>query len=168
MIDEMICTARSKNKGSKSVFLGLLGSTMLLVLIAYIVPKFKGIVWLFVLGFATATIYVYNRYVGSEYIYAITNDGGIPTFTLGMKLGNTTKTMARLDLDSITEVRRMNCKEYHAYKCEKGVVKYPYFPTMFADDLYLVSIRSEYENADIFIEASEEFASALDSYVVKE
>ena len=113
-----------------------------------------------------ATIYVYNRYVGSEYQYAITNDGGIPTFTVGLRVGNTAKILARIDLDSITELRRMSGKEYRAYKCEKGVMKYPYFPTMRGDEVYLVAMRSEYEKSDVFIEPSSEFAEALASYTV--
>ena len=61
----------------------------------------------------------------------------------------------------------MTGKEYRLHKCEKGVMKYPYFPTMFSDEVYLVSVRSEYEQADIFIEADDAFTSALKSYIVE-
>ena len=167
MVNEIVYTAKPQNKTSKSVFLGLLGTSMILVLLAMILPKYTGIVWMVALGFITATIYVYNRFVGSEYRYEINNDGGRPSFAVTMQMGNTARTMARVDLSSIIEVRRMSRAEYRAHKCEKGGLKYPYFPTMFAPEVYLVAIRSELENADIFIEADAEFISALESYVVR-
>ena len=168
MVDEKVYLAKPKNKTSKSVFLGLLGTSMIFVLLAMLTSKYSGIVWIFALGFITATIYIYNRFVGSEYRYAITNDGGRPSFTVGMQMGNTARVMARVDLSSIVEVRGMNRSEYRAHKCDKGVMKYPYYPTMFSDEVYLVAIRSDYESADIFIEADDEFISALRSYVVRE
>ena len=167
MADEIIYYAKPKNKKSKSVFSALLVTSIILALIANFTQKYSGIIWVFALAFITVTIYVYNRFVGSEYCYAINNDGGIPSFTVGMRAAKTSRTMARVDLSSITEVRRMSRDEYRAHKCEKGVVKYPYFPTMFSDEVYLVAVRSEYEKADIFIEADVEFISALESYVVK-
>ena len=50
MVNEMVYTAKPQNKTSKSVFLGLLGTSMLLVLAAMIIPKYTGIVWMFALG----------------------------------------------------------------------------------------------------------------------
>ena len=166
MVDEKVYLAKPKNKTGKSVFLGLLGTSMILALTANFIQKYSGIVWVFALGFITATIYVYNRFVGSEYRYTINNDGGRPSFAVGMQVGKTARTMARVDLSSIKELRRMSRDEYRTYKCDKGVVKYPYFPTMFAEEVYLVAVRSEYEQADIFIEADAEFISALESYVI--
>ena len=165
MIEEISLTARSKNNVSKSVFLGLLGTTMLLVLTANMTPKYSGIVWMVAFIFVVATIYVYNRYVGAAYRYTVSEGIAKPALTIDQSVGKAVKTVARLDLDSITEVRRMTGKEYRAYRCEKGVIKYPYFPTMLADEIYLVSVRSEYENYDVFIEIDEKFASALSSYI---
>ncbi len=163
---EIFCTAKAKTNTGKNVFLGLLGSSMLLVMAAIMAPKFTGIIWTVAFSFVVATIYVYNRFVGSEYRYAITLDGGVPSFTVLLQVGKTGKIQARLDLDSIAEVRSMSGKEYRAYKSDKGIIRYPYFPTMFPETVYFVAIRSEHENADIFIEASEEFAEALASYAV--
>ena len=165
MDNEIFYTAKSGNKIAKCVMLGLLGTSFLLVVAACISPKLTGIIWAVALIFITATIYVYNRYVASEYRYGITNDGGVPTFTVSMQLGKTSRVMARINLSSITEVRKMSREEYRAYKPERGVLKFPYFPTMFAECVYLVSSRSEYETADIVIEADEAFAEALRSSV---
>lgn len=163
MLNEMTCYAKSKNKASSYVLLGLGGTALLFVLAAMITPKYSGLVWLVAFAFIVASIYVYTRYVGAEYCYGIVEGVGRPSFTVGMKVGNTSKTVARLDLDAITEVKKLSGKEYRDYKCEKGVMKYPYFPTMFPSWVYLVSVRSEYESADVFIEADEGFIEALSS-----
>lgn len=166
MIDKAFYSAKSKNATAKSVFLGLLGTSMLLALAAIISPVFSGVIWLFALISVTATIYVYNRYVGAEYGYTVSDDYGSRLLIIDMRIGKTVRTMARLELNSLTEVRRMTGKEYREYKCEKGVMKYPYFPTMRPDEVYLVSIRSEHENADIFIEVDENFAAVLLSSIM--
>ena len=164
MVNEMICSAKSKNNASKYVLLGLGGTSMLLVAAAMMTPRFSGLVWSVAFIFIVSSIYVYTRYVGSEYSYGIIDGAGRPSFTVALKVGKTERTLARLDLDAIKEVRRLTGKEYRAYKCEKGVIKYTYFPTMFPGEVYLVSIRSGYENADVFVEVDERFAEALSSY----
>ena len=166
MTDKAFYSAKSKNGTARAVFLGLLGTSMLLALAAIISPVFSGIIWLFALISVTATIYVYNRYVGAEYGYTVSDDYGSRLLIIDMRIGKTVRTMARLELNSLTEVRRMTGKEYREYKCEKGVMKYPYFPTMRPDEVYLVSIRSEHENADIFIEVDENFAAVLLSSIM--
>ena len=166
MTDKAFYSAKSKNGTARAVFLGLLGTSMLLALAAIVTPVFSGIVWLFALISITATIYVYNRYVGAEYGYTVSDDYGSRLLIIDMRIGKTVRTMARLELNSLTEVRRMTANEYRAYKCEKGVMKYPYFPTMRPDEVYLVSIRSEHENVDIFIEVDEDFAATLLSSIM--
>ena len=164
MLNEMICNAKSKNNASKYVLLGLGGTSLLLVAAAMMTPKLSGLVWSVAFIFIVSSIYVYTRYVGSEYSYGIIDGDGRHSITVALKVGKTERTLARLDLDSITEVRRLTGKEYRAYKSEKGVIKYTYFPTMFPGEVYLVSVRSSYEQADVFVEIDERFAEALSSY----
>ena len=165
---ELFYTARSGNNIAKNVLFGLLGTAAIFVVAAYVSPILTGIIWMVALGFITAAIYVYNRYVAAEYCYGITNDGGIPSFTVSMKVGKTSRVMARIDLSSITEVKKMSREEYRAYKPEKGIIRFPYFPTMFAETVYVVASRSEHESADIVVECDESFATALENFGVNE
>jgi hypothetical protein len=160
MYNEISYTAKPAGNVGKYVLMGLSGSALIFVVAANITPKFSGLVWMVAFAFVVASIYVYNRYVGAEFTYSVT-DGGVPSFVVEQRVGKTVKTMARLDLCSITEVRAMSGKEYRKYKSEKGTLKYSYFPTMFPERLYLVTMRSRYENADVFIEADERFISYL-------
>ena len=164
MLEEITYLAKAKNKAARYVLLGLGGTSMLFVLAAMLTPKYSGLVWLVAFGFIVASIYVYTKYVGAEYSYGIVEGVSRPSFTVVMRVGKTARTMARLDLDSIVEVKRMTREEYRAYKSEKGVVRYSYFPTMFAPEVYLVSVRSDYEKADVFIEIDDSFAESLLSY----
>ena len=164
MINEMTYFAKAKTKTAKYVLFGLLGTAMLLIAATYLAKRYSGIIWVLALGFITATIYVYNKYVASEYRYEIVNCDSKPAFTVSMRVGKTERTMVRLDLCDVTEIRKMSRDEYRSHTCEKGVLKYSYFPTMFAQEVYFVCVRSEYEKADLFIEIDEEFASKLDLY----
>ena len=111
MVNEISCIAKSKNNIAKYVLLGLLGTSLILVCAANLTPKYSGIVWIFALGFITATIYVYNRYVGSEYCYSVTDDYGRPTLTVSMRIGKTARVLARLDLYTIREVKMLTLSE---------------------------------------------------------
>ena len=160
MLNEISMSAKAKTKTSRYVFLGLLGTALIFVIAARI-GAYSGILWSVAFCFIVAAIYVYNRFVGSEYYYEIKMDGGIESLVVSLRVGKTVKTLARVDLDSITEVRHMTRKERAKYKGELGCVRYSYFPTMFSEDVYLVAVRSEYEKSDILIEIDGPFASAL-------
>ena len=163
MVKEMSCVAKSKNKVAKYVFIGLFGTALIVACAASLVQKYSGLVWTAAFAFAVSAIYVYNRYVGAEYVYSVTDDGR-PSFTVTQTVGKTSKTLARLDLYNITDVRMLSGVDLKKYKPEKGVIKYGYYPTMRPDSLLLISVRSSDENADVLIEADGEFASAISSY----
>ena len=165
MHNEAFITVKPANNAARYVFLGLIGTAALLVIAIYLGAPFSGIIWTVDLVFVTAALYVYNRHMASEYCYEVKNYGGRDSFIVSMQVGKTVRTLARLDADSVTEVRRLTGKEHRAYKCARGVFKYNYFPTMLPESVYLVSIRSVHENADVFIEANEEFASVLAGYI---
>lgn len=161
MLEPKSMSVKAKNDAARSVLFGLLGTSAIFVIAAMYSSMLTGVLWIIALAFITATIYVYNRHVGSEYYYDIGMDGGKESLVVSMRVGKTVKTLARLDISSVTEVRRMTRKEFRSHKCERGVFKYPYFPTMFPTEVYLVSIRSDHEQLDLFLELDEDFAKAL-------
>ena len=152
--------AKPSNNVAKHLLLALAGSAIIFIAVANMVDRFSGLISFGAFLFAVAAIYVYTRYVGIEYCYQILNLG-VPSVVVSLITGKRSRTMARIDVSSITEVRRVTLKEYRAYKRENGVLKYNYSPTLMPSALYLVRMRSEHENADIFIEADELFASKL-------
>ena len=160
VLRETIYRARSANDSAKKVLIGLSVSALAFVAAAYITPALSGIVWLIAFVFIVASLFVYNKYVGAEYCYEIT-EYGTPALVISQTVGKTSKTMARIDLDSISEIKRMTGDEYRKYRVEKGVTRYTYHPTMLPSEIYLITMRSDYENADVFIEASDAFVLTL-------
>lgn len=160
MYNELTYKVRSSNNVAKHFLLALAGTAIILIALSNMVDHFSGLICFGAFIFAVAAIYIYTRYMGIEYCYQIANLG-VPTMVVSVISGKRSRTMARIDISSITEVQRLTLSEYRAYKSEKGILKYNYFPTMLPSAVYLVRMRSEHENADIFIEANERFASAL-------
>ena len=160
MLRETVYKPKPTNDSAKRMLIGCSVSALAFVAAANLTPKFSGIVWLVAFCFIVASIYVYNKYVGAEYCYEIA-EYGTPTLIVSLTVGKTSKTMARIDIDSITDIKRMSSEEFRKYKSEKGITKYTYHPTMIPDEVYLLSMRSTYENADIFIEASDAFILTL-------
>lgn len=160
MYNEFSYVAKPKNKVAEKVLIGLLGSALIFVIAANLTPKYSGLVWTVAFAFIVSVIYVYTRYVGAEYCYSVMEAGAL-SFVVTQKVGKTVKTMARVDVVSIVDITRMSGKEYKKHKSEKGTVRYFYLPTMCPDNVYLLSLRSYSENADIFIEADESFIIAL-------
>lgn len=160
MNNEFSCSVTPRNKVAKYVLGGLLGSSAIFVTAAILTPKYSGLVWMVAFIFIVASIFVYNRYVGAEFCYSVERlDGHV--LIISQKVGNTVKTMARLDIESIEDVRYLTYKELRAHKCPRDVVKYSYYPTMHPAGLYLVFVRSRYEVAEVLIDVDETFASAL-------
>ena len=158
--NEFSYVSKPRNKAAKYVLMGLAGSALIFVVLANLTPKYSGLVWMVAFAFIVASIYVYNRYVGAEFCYSVENVD-VLSFIVTQRVGKTVRTMARLDVSAIIEVRAMTGEEYRKYKCDKDVAKYSYFPTMFPKTLYLVRVRSHFEKADVFIESNADFALAL-------
>ena len=160
MYNEVTYVAKPGNNVARYFLLGCAGTAAILIALANMVQRFSGVISFVAFFFAVAAIYIYTRYIIIEYCYQIVNLG-VPSMVVCAVTGNKSRTMSRIDIAAITEVRRLTLSEYRAYKRDKGVLKYNYSPTMMPSALYLVRMRSEQENADIFIEANEDFASRL-------
>ena len=161
MRNELSYIAKSTNKVAKYVSLGCIGSALIVSLAGKIADVYAGLFALGVFAFIVAAIYIYTRYVGVEFCYQIT-EYSVPTLVISQLSGNRSRTVARIDIDSITDVKRLTYKEYRELrKREKSIPKYSYFPTMMPSTICFIAMRSEHENADIFVEADDSFISAL-------
>ena len=165
MIKEFSAHAKSSNKTARYVFFACLGSTIIMTLVYILAWKFKGLIGFVDTIFITATIYIYNRYMGTEYFYDVTFDHmGAPVFVVRHRIGKRETTICRIDLNSVVNVVKMPKEKRKTYKPDKDVIKYSYYPTMSPDTLYLMTVRSHIEKADVFVEISDEMAALLLSY----
>ena len=56
MVNELSYVAKAKNNAAKYVLLGLIGTSMIFVIASNLATNFSGVLWVFALGFITATI----------------------------------------------------------------------------------------------------------------
>ena len=167
MINEFSVSPRPSNNKARHTFfiLLILAATVAAVYISPI-PRFKGIVGALCLVFVVAAIYVYNRYMAMKYYYDVLIDAsGTPLFVVRSVMGKRESTLCRVELSSITSVKRLNHDEQKSHKTPDGYVRYFYNPTLSPESVCLVTVDSRYEHAEITIEANDEFIAILSSYV---
>lgn len=168
MISEFSARAKSKNNNAKITFFTLLALCVGVVALYLFTDRYRGLVGLGALALITAAVFIYTRYISSEYFYDITFDyNNTPVFVVRQRTGKKDTTLCRMDLYAITDVVRQDKKERAEHKTKDGYLKYNYTPTLFPSETYLVTVFSRYEKAEIRIEATEEFANLLLTYAAE-
>ena len=165
MIREHSVHVRSKNNNAKITFGVLLILAGALILTSMIVELYRGVISLAGIVFLTAAVLVHTKYIGAEYYYDVTFDSsGYPLLVVRQTVGKRHSTLCRIGLSEINSVDRETASERRAHKTPYGVRKYVYVPTMGTDVTYRLITKSRYEEAEIILEISDEFAELLSSY----
>lgn len=169
MINEIYSHVKPSNTKAKRLFILLMGLSALLAAGAVALNIFggpyKGVVAFCGCISIVAAVFIYTKYIGVEYYYDVTFDSeGTAVFVVRQVTGKRESTLCRIDLWSITKIEKLTAKERSAHKAQAGFKRYFYLPTLSPDSVILITIRSEYENAEIVIEANDEFASMLKGY----
>ncbi len=165
MIQDFYAHAKPSNNKAKYAFVGLLGAAAMVMVTYFIVSHYKGIIGMFAVAFITAAVLIYTKYIGVEYYYDITRDTeNTPIFVVRQIIGKRQSTLCRVDLHNIAKVERLTREERSKHKTDPGFKKYIYFPTLSPDSMLLIRLVSTHENAEIFIEAPDEFGNLLLSY----
>lgn len=166
MIKEHSVHLKSKNNNAKIVFGVLAAVAAALVVSSMIMELYKGILGLCGIVFLTAAVLVYTKYLGAEYYYDVTFDSsGYPLFVVRQLVGKRYSTLCRIGLIEIRDIKRETPAERRAYKTPYGIRKYVYLATLGADVTYRLITKSRYEEAEILIEISDDFAALLTEYV---
>ena len=165
MINESTVRPKPQNNNAKIAFL----VTMLLFLLStvgYILAdKYKGIIGLVAICFLTTSILFYTKYIAPVFSYDIMLDSeGIPLFVVRQVVGKRQATLARIEIADIRDARIETREERKNHKTPGGVLKYNYGPTLNPPMACRIFLKSRYENAEIIIEASEEYKDMLLSY----
>ena len=165
MISPIIIKPEQQNNKAKHIFFACLGSAIISIALYTMLPQYNGIVGIVALGFITAAIYLYNRYLCAAYYYEVTMDSsGSPIFVISQTVGKRQTTLCRVDLSSIILVKAMSIEERKSYKPASDVARYFYSPTLSPERVYLLEVRSPYEKADVFVELTDEQAAIISAY----
>ena len=159
MIKEITVHPKPQNNNAKI-------ATLVFVLIAAVgfvfyfqMESYKGLVGVFALCALTTGILLYTKFVSPEFYYDITFDASEePIFVVRQVIGKRQTTLSRVGLADISKVEKEVGKEYKKHKTPMGTRKYVYAPTMFPKEIYRLTVKNRYEEAEIVIECSDEFA----------
>ena len=163
-MNDIYSHAKASNNKARRLFYIFLLVAAALTVFYLLIDRYKGVVGLFAVAAIVLATFLYTKYIGVEYFYDLTSDSeGVPVFVVRQVSGKRSSTLCRLDLWSIVKVERLTAKERSAHKTERGMKKYFYLPTLSPESVVLITARSSYENAEIFIEVSDEFADMLKS-----
>ena len=158
---ELSYSPRPKNKNARYLCAALFGSAILFACLYMLIESYKSIVAAIVCAFLFAAIFIYSAYVATVYYYEVVYENGARDFVIRKMFGKRQVTLCRVELSSVCDVRLLSYRERKSYRRTEGVSVYAYHPTLMPDALCLVSVRSDSECADIFIEADEAFVSAI-------
>ena len=164
MISEFSLHAKPSNKKAMHIVTACFASALVCLGASMFVEKYRGLISLGVLILITVALFFYTKYLAAEYIYDITTDSdGKPLFIVRNRTGKRETTLSRLDFSSIRRAERKSAEELKSYTPEAGVLRYYYCPSYRPDTAILITVRSRYEKADIFIEAPDEFMNYINS-----
>lgn len=165
MISPFSVKPKPQNNYSKGFVIGLLACAAGLCILYLSIEKYKGIVGMLVIGFITAAVLIYTKYVAPIYFYDLTFDSeNKPVFVVRQRTGRRESTLCRVDLCNIKRVEKETAEQRRSHKTERGYLKYIYTPTMFPEVTYRLTVSSRYEKAEIVIEITNELAEALAAF----
>ena len=164
MISEITVRPKAKNKYAQVIcilFLLLAAAVTVLYATAYV---YRGVIGLGAVAMLAAAIYIYTKYIGSEYCYDVSIVSGTPMLLVRQRTGNRSTLLLDIRLSSIREVRRETRAERRAHKPAEGTRRYAFTPTVCPDEVYRIVSSFGGEYYEIVIECESEFADLLMRY----
>ena len=157
----------TNNKARKLTYV-LFGLVIVALLAYMLADQYKGLIGLCALALTCAAIFFYTKYVSPVYYYDLTDDSnGVWVFVVRQVVGKRTTTLCRISLHEITSITRESSEERRAHKAPYGTRTYVYLPTLAPTVTWRIATRSPHENAEIVIEAPDEYADFLETYIAQ-
>ena len=119
---------------------------------------------MFTIGFLTACVFLYTKYVSTTYYYETKIYDEEALFIVRKLVGKRSSTLCRISYAEILSIKKESREEQKKHKTPAGTVKYLYTPTIFPSTVYRIQSRSAYERAEIVIECSDELAALIDTW----
>ena len=165
MIQESTVRPKPQNNNAKYAFLLTMLAFALCTVGYFFAEKYKGVIGLVAICFLTSGILFYTKYITPVFYYDILIDNeGTPLFIVRQSTGKREVTLARFEIADIKDVKFESREERKKHKTAGGVLKYNYGPTLNPKSSCRIFLKSRYENAEISVEASKEYAEMLVSY----
>lgn len=168
MIREFSVKPSPSNNKARFLFIACLATAFLLITLSTIVILYKGVISTLGVVILSLGLIVFTRYIAPVYYYDITFDTDeAPIFVVRQSTGNRHTTLCRIYLADIDKVEGESASQRRAHRRANGVRLFSYLPTIDPEKSYRISAASRYEELEIIIECSDEFADLLRSYATE-
>ncbi len=166
MIREFFTKTKSSNNKARFAFIASLSGAFLLIMISTLIPLYKGLVSLVGISLLSVALVIYTKYIAAVYYYDIIyGSDNLPLFVVRQQTGKKYTTLCSIALHEITQIDKETAKQRREHKTPFEMKKYSYLPTIDPAESYRITTVGRYQQAEILIECSEEFAEVLRSYV---
>ena len=168
MIKSFSARPKPQNNSAKIAFAIALAISALCFVAYFLMDRYRGIVGTVAMFILITAILIYTKYISPSFVYDVCFDTeNTPIFVVRQLIGKRITTLCRVELADIYEVKHESRAEMRAHKTPKDFKKYVYAPTMIPSEVYRITVKNRYENAEIIIEITGELAELLVSYVAE-
>ena len=162
MINELTVHAVASNNKAKGVCTCTMVSAAIITAICPFTEKYRAILGVLIITLISVGILMYTKYLAVRYMYDVTYDAnGLAVFVVRSRTGKRESTLLRVDLYAIISIKRLTAAELKTHKCDTGMVKYNYCPTLAPESAVLLKVQSHYERCEVLIEVTDEFIEYL-------
>ena len=160
-------TYRPKNDKSKvtPLFYGVLLMSLLIALISINLPRFSGVVSLVSLVGLCYSLYLYTRFIASNYAYTVSWDSsGDPIFIVTKLTGKKATTMFSIKLKQLKCIEKFTKVNKLSDILSKQSKKYNYTQSYKAKEIYLLKSGEGRDECEVILECTDEVAKRLYEY----
>ena len=153
---------KSDKRNAKLIVLLLLLFSAGIVAASVISPQYKGVISLLAVISLMVAVYMFVRYVMSDYAYAVINsDGDCPTLIVTRTVGKRVTTLSSLSLTDIKSVEKMTVEP----KRERYERKYNFCQSLSPKETFVLRVATRYEKYTMHLEITNEVAERLREYI---
>lgn len=153
---------KSDKKGAIIVMSALLVFSLGIVVASVVSPNYKGVISLLAVIALMVCVYIFVRYITSDYAYAVINtDTETPMLIVTRTVGKRTSTLSAIALSSVYAIEEVKGEP----RREKYERKYNFCQSFSPKLAYILRVKTRYESFTAHLEISEEVAKRLLEYI---
>ena len=168
MIDgifEFTFRPKPDKKPAAIVFGILMAMGAAIVIASAVAEKYKGVISLGAVIVLCAAIYIFVRYLVSDYAYALVFDNnGLPNLIVTRKIGKSVTTLFAIPVSRIQAARGESAEDRKRHEAPFGTKKYNYCASLNPDKTYRLSAAGREGRAEIVLECTPAVADRLVEY----
>ena len=153
---------KSDKRGALIVMSALLIFSLAIVVASVISPLYKGVISLLAVISLVVCVYIFVRYIASDYAYAVINtDTDTPILIVTRTVGKRTTTLSSIALSSVNSIEEVRGEP----RRERYERKYNFCQSFSPKLAYLLRVRTRYESFTAHLEIPREVADRLLQYI---